>query len=155
MGMFDGMNTAESNARTYFQAGNYVVEVEIVKAIEAHESFHSIPAFVVECTVIESSCVALPAGTQGVGWVVKIPEEKMRRALAQAEVKSFLAAVMRDENLGGTSSEKLAPIAASDANPFKGFRCGLQCTQKKVDGFTKHRWFALPADSPHVQRAAV
>ncbi len=154
MGMFDGMNDAENNARTYFQTGNYVVEIEIVKAIEAHESYHGVPSFIVECKVIESSCAQLPAGTCEVGWVVKIVEEKMRRALAQAEIKSVLAAVMRDEDLGGTPSEKLAPIAAGEANPFKGFRCGLQCTQKKVDGFTKHRWFALPADSPHLQRAA-
>ena len=148
MGMWDGMNEAEADGRIYFQPGRYIVEIECCKAIEAHESFRGHPSFIVECTIVQSTCAALPPGTQGVGWVQPIKSGKNQRALAQTTIKRFLQAVMNDESMGGMSAEQLAPVVTSDANPLHGLRVALTCTQKGTQAggdFTKHLWEAIPA----------
>jgi hypothetical protein len=154
--MWDGIDEADSEGRIYFPAGAFVVEVECCKSIEASDSHKGIPSFIGEFMVLESSSAALPAGTRGVGWVQNFKPDKALKALAQTTVKQFFAAIMRDPALGGHPASKLGPIAASEANPFEGYRCALHTNVKDLTGggkFTKHIFSALADESPWLQKA--
>lgn len=152
MGIFDGMNTAQTGGRRYLDPGVYTLKILKIGSKEAKDSFKGHPSFFVECEVVTSDCKSCPPGTL-VSWAQPIKADKTSRDAAISNIRQFLAAALGQMLIFDTvdpqtqqkpSAELFADAACSAAQPFRDRYVSVKCTLKTTrtgNEFTKHDWF--------------
>lgn len=145
MGHFHGISNASiSGNNVYFVEGQYKVRIERAFTMKSRKKAD---LAIVECTILESTTSARPAGSKA-SWVVNLSQDA-----ALGNIKAFIAAANginpSDEvRVQEEVTEEVAEFAFSEANPLSGIVLALQCTNIKTksgNDFTKH--FFEPVES--------
>ncbi len=143
MGKLSGLGQARvRKGGVYFLPGQYLVEITKVHMIQSRKREDM---FIIETVVIESDVPGRPKGSRPSQLI------KLSNDAAMGNIKSFLAAVMNEEDpdsIGEDEWEATGELVVSEENPLAGIRVYLNCVDmvtKSGGEFTLHNWGPLAA----------
>lgn len=135
MGLFEGIENAESGSRVYISdTGNFVLE--ILKCSAGISKFKEERFFGVDFNVVESTNPKYPAGSR-VSWYVGL--RKDTPALSNVKDFAATAAGVPSKEVDAASIEMIV----SDEQPLAGTKVKLATVLKKTKAgkdFTVHQW---------------
>jgi hypothetical protein len=136
--VFDGLDDVETWDRLpYFEPNHrYLLEVDSVQFVKSTND-EGVRFYILQFTIVESTCEALPAGTRAAN-IIKCSKEAKLRKYGPMNFKQFLSGVSGiPANKADFPWGKLAKSAVSEG-VLNGERVRLQTSLNKAGTFTNH-----------------